>query len=78
MIRGCRRFVVCAGVGIPRIDAGIFRYVGITKVDGVTDVAVLEYCIREDLNKRAQRVMGVIDPLKVVITNYPRRFGGGA
>ena len=45
--------------------------VGITKVDGVTDVAVLEYCIREDLNKRAQRVMGVIDPLKVVITNYP-------
>ena len=45
--------------------------VGVTKVDGVTDVAVLEYCIREDLNKRAQRVMGVIDPLKVVITNYP-------
>jgi glutaminyl-tRNA synthetase len=45
--------------------------VGITKVDGVTDVAVLEYCIREDLNKRAQRVMGVLDPLKIVITNYP-------
>ena len=45
--------------------------VGITKVDGVTDVAVLEYCIREDLNKRVQRVMGVLDPIKVVITNYP-------
>ena len=45
--------------------------VGVTKVDGVTDVAVLEYCIREDLNKRAQRVMGVLDPLKVLITNYP-------
>ena len=45
--------------------------VGVTKVDGVTDVAVLEYCIREDLNKRAQRVMGVLDPLKVVIINYP-------
>jgi len=45
--------------------------VGVTKVDGVTDVAVLEYCIREDLNKRAQRVMGVLDPLKIVITNYP-------
>jgi len=45
--------------------------VGVTKVDGVTDFAVLEYCIREDLNKRAQRVMGVIDPLKVIITNYP-------
>lgn len=45
--------------------------VGVTKVDGVTDVAVLEFCIREDLNRRAQRVMGVLDPLKIVITNYP-------
>jgi glutaminyl-tRNA synthetase len=45
--------------------------VGVTKVDGVTDVALLEYCIREDLNKSAQRVMCVTDPLKIVITNYP-------
>ena len=45
--------------------------VGITKVDGVTDVALLEYCIREDLNKRAQRVMCVTDPLKIVLINYP-------
>jgi len=45
--------------------------VGVTKVDGVTDVALLEYCVREDLNKRAQRVMCVTDPLKIVITNYP-------
>ena len=45
--------------------------VGVTKVDGVTDVALLEYCIREDLNKRAQRVMCVTDPLKIVITNFP-------
>ncbi len=45
--------------------------VGITKVDGVTDVALLEYCIREDLNKRAQRVMCVTDPLKIILTNYP-------
>jgi len=45
--------------------------VGITKVDGVTDVALLEYCIREDLNKRAQRLMCVTDPLKIVLTNYP-------
>jgi len=44
--------------------------VGVTKVDGVTDVALLEYCVREDLNKRAQRVMCVTDPLKIVITNY--------
>lgn len=45
--------------------------VGITKVDGVTDVALLEYCIREDLNKRAQRLMCVTDPLKIILTNYP-------
>lgn len=45
--------------------------IGVTKTDGVTDVALLEYSIREDLNKRAQRVMGVLNPVKVVITNYP-------
>jgi glutaminyl-tRNA synthetase len=45
--------------------------VGITKVDGVTDLALLEFCIREDLNRRAQRVMCVTDPLKIVLTNYP-------
>lgn len=44
---------------------------GITKVNGTIDISLLEYCIREDLNKRAQRVMAVLDPLKVVITNYP-------
>ncbi len=48
--------------------------VGITKVDGVTDVALLEYCIREDLNKKAQRLMCVTDPLKIVITNYPEEL----
>ncbi|QIA09494.1 glutamine--tRNA ligase/YqeY domain fusion protein [Draconibacterium halophilum] len=45
--------------------------IGVTKVDGMTDVSVLEFSVREHLNKIAQRVMGVIDPLKVVITNYP-------
>ena len=45
--------------------------IGVTKVDGMIDVALLEHSIREDLNKRAQRVMGVLNPLKVVITNYP-------
>ncbi len=44
--------------------------IGVTKVDGIIDVALLEHSIREDLNKKAQRVMGVLDPLKVVITNY--------
>jgi len=43
----------------------------VTKVDGIIDVGVLEYSLREDLNKKAPRVMGVLNPLKLVITNYP-------
>lgn len=45
--------------------------IGVAKRDNVIDVALLEHSIREDLNKKASRVMGVIDPLKLVITNYP-------
>ncbi|MEB2774174.1 glutamine--tRNA ligase/YqeY domain fusion protein [Algoriphagus sp. D3-2-R+10] len=44
---------------------------GISKRDSVTDVSLLEYCIREDLNKTATRAMAVLDPVKLVITNYP-------
>ncbi len=44
---------------------------GISKRDSVTDVSLLEFCVREDLNKTAERVMAVINPLKVIITNYP-------
>ncbi|MEJ5298653.1 MAG: glutamine--tRNA ligase/YqeY domain fusion protein [Armatimonadota bacterium] len=47
------------------------RRIGIAKTDSVVDVAVLEDCIREDLNRRANRVMAVLDPLKVVLVNYP-------
>ncbi len=45
--------------------------VGVAKNEGVADIALLEHCIRQDLNLRARRVMGVLDPLKVVIDNYP-------
>ncbi len=45
--------------------------IGVAKRDSVVDVALLEHSIREDLNKRAQRVMGVLNPLKITITNYP-------
>ncbi len=45
--------------------------IGVAKVDSVIDVALLEHCLREDLNRRAARVMAVLRPLKVVITNYP-------
>ncbi|MBJ2174942.1 glutamine--tRNA ligase/YqeY domain fusion protein [Aureibaculum sp. A20] len=44
---------------------------GISKRDNVTDVALLEFCIKDDLNKTAPRVMAVLNPVKVVITNYP-------
>ncbi len=45
--------------------------VGVAKRDGIIDVALLEHSIREDLNKTANRVMGVLKPLKVIIDNYP-------
>lgn len=45
--------------------------VGVSKRENVIDVALLEFKIREDLNKTANRVMGVLDPVKLVITNYP-------
>ena len=45
--------------------------IGVTKVDGVIDVSLLEFSVREHLNKTAQRVMGVLNPIKVIITNYP-------
>ena len=45
--------------------------IGLAKRDSVVDVALLEYSVREDLNKRAPRVMGVLRPLKVVVENFP-------
>lgn len=45
--------------------------VGVAKRDNVIDYSLLEFCLREDLNKRAERRMTVLNPLKVVITNYP-------
>ena len=45
--------------------------IGVAKRDSVVDIAMLEHCVREDLNRRAPRVMAVLRPLKVVIENYP-------
>lgn len=45
--------------------------VGIAKREGVADVGLLEYCVRQDLNRHAERRMAVLNPLKVVVTNYP-------
>jgi len=45
--------------------------VGVAKRENVIDVSLLEFCVREDLNQSAPRVMAVLDPVKLVITNYP-------
>lgn len=45
--------------------------IGVAKRDNLIDVSLLEFCVREHLNKIATRVMAVLDPLKVIITNYP-------
>jgi glutaminyl-tRNA synthetase len=45
--------------------------IGLAKRDSVVAIALLEYCLREDLNKRAPRVMAVLHPIKVIIDNYP-------
>lgn len=45
--------------------------VGVSKRDNIIDVSLLEFCVREDLNKKAARIMAVLDPVKVIIENYP-------
>ena len=45
--------------------------IGVAKADSMVDISLLEYCIREDLKMKAPRLMTVIDPIKVVLTNYP-------
>ncbi len=55
----------------PKSIRVFWEKVGIAKRDNVIDISLLEYAIRDDLNRTAPRVMAVLDPLKVVITNYP-------
>jgi glutaminyl-tRNA synthetase len=55
----------------PEAIREFLKRVGVAKADSVIDVELLEHCVREDLNKRAPRVMAVLRPLKVVIENYP-------
>lgn len=45
--------------------------IGVAKRDNVIDVSLLEFCVREDLNKRSSRIMAVLNPVKVIIDNYP-------
>ena len=57
--------------GTPAALRAFWTKVGVAKRDNNIDVALLEYCLREDLNKHSPRVMGVLKPLKLVIENYP-------
>ena len=55
----------------PEAIRDFLKRVGIAKADSTIDISLLEHCLREDLNKRSPRVMGVLRPLKVIIDNYP-------
>lgn len=55
----------------PQAIKNFIKRIGYTKYDGVIDVALLEHSIREDLNANAKRVSAVLDPIKLIITNYP-------
>ena len=55
----------------PEAVRGFCDRIGVARRDNTVDIALLEHTLREDLNKRARRVMAVLDPLKVVIENYP-------
>ncbi|MCH3881410.1 MULTISPECIES: glutamine--tRNA ligase/YqeY domain fusion protein [Tenacibaculum] len=59
----------------PNSIKNFIETVGVSKRENVIDVALLEFKLREDLNATAKRVMGVLDPVKVVITNYPEGEG---
>jgi glutaminyl-tRNA synthetase len=55
----------------PEVIRNFCERIGMAKRKGTVDIAMLEHCLREDLNKRAPRVMGVLRPLRVIIENYP-------
>ncbi len=55
----------------PKAIRAFVKGIGVTKVEGTIEMAFLEHHLRQDLNARAPRIMGVINPLKVVLTNYP-------
>ena len=71
-IRGCRRSPAFAAAAIrPEAIRNFCAAIGVSKTNGIIDLAMLEHFVREDLNKSALRAMAVLRPLKVVIDNYP-------
>jgi len=55
----------------PEAIRNFCKHIGVAKFNSTNDIALLEHCLREDLNKRTPRVMGVLHPLRLVIDNYP-------
>ena len=55
----------------PKSIRNFIEKVGVAKRDNIIDASLLEFCVREDLNQTSNRVMAVLDPLKLIITNYP-------
>ncbi len=47
------------------------KKIGVAKRDNLIDLSLLEFCLREELNKTATRIMAVLDPIKLIISNYP-------
>ena len=73
-IRGCRRWSARAAAASRRRASGCFaERIGVSKSDSWIDMSVLEDCMRDDLNARAQRRIAVLDPVRLVIDNYPGR-----
>ena len=71
-IRECRRWPAYAAAAIRRRRfANFCERIGVAKANSTVDIAMLEHSLREDLNKRAPRVMAVLRPIKVVLENYP-------
>ena len=68
----CLPFADCEEEVIPRNQLKDFvDLIGYTKIEAINDVSLLEHSVREDLNVKAPRVFGVLNPLKVIIQNYP-------
>ena len=55
----------------PKAIKKFIETIGVAKRDNIIDVSLLEFCVREDLNATASRIMAVLDPIKVIIDNYP-------
>lgn len=58
----------------PNSIINFIKAIGVSKSTGIVDIKLLEHCIREELNKNALRLMCILDPLKIIITNYDQEF----